>query len=146
MTVSLSVGEVLGIPFSAKILTRFSSLNRAVNFFLVVRKYVLVEHTSWLISSASSYDSSLSSASQNSGAGLLLQSQATEREPRIDYGGLDFRLTLDSKSGPPVTITLVASTVQEKAAWCSDVLQASNPSCLSSLDFRDTNDHHTGVD
>lgn len=90
-----------------------------------------------IISSASSYDSSLSSASQNSGTGLL-QSQTTEREPRIDYGGLDFRLTLDSKSGPPITITLVASTVQEKAAWCSDILQASKLSCLWNLDFTNT--------
>jgi len=32
---------------------------------------------------------------------------------------------MDSRSGPPVTITLVASTVQEKAAWCSDISQAS---------------------
>ena len=77
----------------------------------------------YLLLSASSYDSSLSLASQNSGTGLL-QTQPAEREPRVDYGGLDFRITLDSRSGPPVTITLVASTMQEKAAWCSDISQA----------------------
>ena len=41
----------------------------------------------------------------------------------VDYGGLDFRLIVDTHSGPPVTINLVASTLQEKAAWCSDIGQ-----------------------
>ncbi|RUS77637.1 hypothetical protein EGW08_014597 [Elysia chlorotica] len=44
-----------------------------------------------------------------------------------DYNGLDFRLIIDSKSGPPVTITLVASTLHEKAAWCSDISQVGLP-------------------
>jgi len=42
-----------------------------------------------------------------------------------EYNGLDFRITMDTRSGPPVTITLVASTLQEKAAWCSDISQVS---------------------
>ena len=41
----------------------------------------------------------------------------------VDYGGLDFRLIVDTHSGPPMTINLVASTLQEKAAWCSDIGQ-----------------------
>lgn len=40
-----------------------------------------------------------------------------------DYGGLDFKLIWDSKSGAPVTIQLVAPTTQEKAAWTSDISQ-----------------------
>lgn len=51
-----------------------------------------------------------------------LSIQSCERE-RTDYNGLDFRLIVDTKSGPPVVITLVASTQQEKAAWCSDISQ-----------------------
>ena len=71
---------------------------------------------------ASSLDSSLSLGSQSSNNNLLT-AQTNDKDSRPDYNGLDFRLILDSKSGPPVTITLVASTLQEKAAWCSDIGQ-----------------------
>ena len=72
---------------------------------------------------AVSLDSSFSLDSQSSSSNLL-SAPGNERETRaIDYNGLDFRIIIDSKSGPPVTITLVASTVQEKAAWCSDIGQ-----------------------
>ena len=52
--------------------------------------------------------------------------QANQKE---DYDNLDFKLIVDSKSGPPQVITLVASTPQEKAAWTSDISQvgAKNP-------------------
>ena len=56
---------------------------------------------------------------EGGGAGAALQPQ------RADYNGADFRVVMDSRSGPPVTITLVASSIQEKAAWCSDISQAS---------------------
>lgn len=40
-----------------------------------------------------------------------------------DYGGLDFKIIWDSKSGPAKTIHLVAPSMQEKAAWVSDISQ-----------------------
>ncbi len=42
-----------------------------------------------------------------------------------DYGGLDFKIIVDSKTGPASTIHLVAPTMQEKAAWTSDISQVS---------------------
>ncbi|XP_072167414.1 ras-specific guanine nucleotide-releasing factor 1-like [Diadema setosum] len=47
-----------------------------------------------------------------------------------DYDNLDFKLIVDSKSGPPLVITLVASTPQEKAAWTSDISQ-----CIDNLHY-----------
>ena len=81
-----------------------------------------------LSSSAASLDSSLSSGSALSTSNLLT-APLCEKDPRIDYNGLDFRIIVDSKSGPPVTLTLVASTLQEKAAWCSDIGQVSLHFC-----------------
>jgi len=91
--------------------------------------------------SASSYDSSLSLASQNSWSTggqpssssnlLATPGDSTSQQQRDHYNGLDFRIMMESRcggvgsvgTGPPVTITLVASTLQEKAAWCSDISQ-----------------------
>ncbi|KAG5441014.1 Ras-specific guanine nucleotide-releasing factor 2 [Clonorchis sinensis] len=42
---------------------------------------------------------------------------------KADYGNLDFRLIWEPKNGQPTSIWLVASTLQEKAAWCSDISQ-----------------------
>ena len=42
-----------------------------------------------------------------------------------DYGGFDFKIIWDCKSGPVVTLHLVAPTMQEKAAWTSDISQVS---------------------
>lgn len=42
-----------------------------------------------------------------------------------EYDDLDFRLVVDSKSGPPLVIILVAPTLQDKAAWTSDISQVS---------------------
>ena len=69
--------------------------------------------------SAVSVDSSQSIVSTSSS--LFSSSQ----DKQVDYNGLDFRIIVDSKSGasPPVHITLVASSLQEKAAWCSDISQ-----------------------
>lgn len=55
-------------------------------------------------------------------ATTLLTAQACDRD-RNNYNGLDFKIIIDSKSGPPTTLTLVASTHQEKIAWCSDISQ-----------------------
>ncbi len=72
---------------------------------------------------ATSLDSSLSLGSGSSAN--LLTTALCEKEQKIDYNGLDFRIIIDSKSGsgPAVTVILVASTLQEKAAWCSDIGQ-----------------------
>ncbi|XP_070202561.1 ras-specific guanine nucleotide-releasing factor 2-like [Littorina saxatilis] len=80
----------------------------------------------------SSVDSNLSLNSQNSAANLLPNTSGSERECKVDYNGLDFRLIVDTKSGPPITITLVASTLHEKAAWCSDISQ-----CIENLHYSD---------
>ncbi|PVD19918.1 hypothetical protein C0Q70_20412 [Pomacea canaliculata] len=80
----------------------------------------------------SSVDSNLSLNSQNSAANLLPGTTGSDRECKVDYNGLDFRLIVDSKSGPPITITLVASTLHEKAAWCSDISQ-----CIENLHYSD---------
>ncbi|CAL1527360.1 unnamed protein product, partial [Lymnaea stagnalis] len=80
----------------------------------------------------SSLDSNLSLGSQTSAANLLPLQGLTEKEPKAEYNGLDFRLIIDSKSGPPITITLVASTLHEKAAWCSDISQ-----CIENLHYSD---------
>lgn len=42
-----------------------------------------------------------------------------------DFGGLDFKIIVDAKQGPPITIHLVAPTLQEKTAWISDISQVS---------------------
>ncbi|KAK3766068.1 hypothetical protein RRG08_002305 [Elysia crispata] len=80
---------------------------------------------------ASSVDSNISLGSAT-GANLLPFQGLTDRDVKPDYNGLDFRLIIDSKSGPPVTITLVASTLHEKAAWCSDISQ-----CIENLHYSD---------
>ena len=71
-----------------------------------------------------SLDSTTSSQSSG-GASIYLAANSGERErpASADYKGLDFRVIMDYKSGPPVSITLVASSLQEKAAWCSDISQ-----------------------
>ncbi|XP_055956373.1 ras-specific guanine nucleotide-releasing factor 1 [Patella vulgata] len=79
----------------------------------------------------SSLDSNLSIGSQTSAANLL-QAPPSEKDAKADYNGLDFRIIIDSKSGPPITITLVASTLHEKAAWCSDISQ-----CIENLQYSD---------
>lgn len=40
-----------------------------------------------------------------------------------DCGGLDFKIIWDCKTGPPIVIHLVTPTLQEKAAWTSDISQ-----------------------
>ncbi|XP_052281011.1 ras-specific guanine nucleotide-releasing factor 1-like [Dreissena polymorpha] len=75
-----------------------------------------------------SLDSVSSAVSSNSQSTLL----PFQLEKLVDYNGLDFRLIVDSKSGPQIIVTLVASTHIEKAAWCSDVSQ-----CIENLHYSD---------
>ena len=77
------------------------------------------------IFAACSLDSSQSPSGQPNTVNLL-SVPSCERDQR-EYNGLDFRIVIDSKSGPPITITLIASTLQEKAAWCSDIGQVRSP-------------------
>ena len=101
--------------------------------------------------SASSLDSNLSlnsGASAGNSGNLLpvtpVQSAAEQKDCKGDaYNGLDFKLIVDSKSGPPLTITLVASTLHEKAAWCSDISQVLN--ILNSSHIVDTIANTTGI-
>ncbi|KAA0193679.1 Ras-specific guanine nucleotide-releasing factor 1 [Fasciolopsis buskii] len=51
---------------------------------------------------------------------------------KTDYGNLDFRIVWEPKNGQPTSIWLVASTLQEKAAWCSDISQ-----CIEQLHYGD---------
>lgn len=43
--------------------------------------------------------------------------------PNTEWARLEFRIIIDTKSGPPETIILMASSLQEKASWCSDISQ-----------------------
>ncbi|XP_015118787.1 ras-specific guanine nucleotide-releasing factor 2 [Diachasma alloeum] len=48
-------------------------------------------------------------------------------------GNRDFKITLDMKSGgPPISLHLLATTMQEKAAWVSDISQ-----CMDNVHFND---------
>ncbi|KAL3866712.1 hypothetical protein ACJMK2_043993, partial [Sinanodonta woodiana] len=78
-----------------------------------------------------SLDSSIGVGSLSLQASLL-PSSTVEKEKQPDYNGLDFRIVVDSKSGPIKTIILVASTYQEKAGWCSDISQ-----CIENLHYSD---------
>lgn len=62
----------------------------------------------------------------------LLPSAA--QQDKTDYNGLDFRLIVDNRTqnGQPWLITLVANSLQEKAAWCSDI-----SSCIENLHYSD---------
>lgn len=66
------------------------------------------------VSSASSQSSGFSEASAATPIGSGGQK---------DYGGLDFKIVVDFKNGSQVTIHLVAPSMQEKAAWTSDISQ-----------------------
>ena len=85
-------------------------------------------------------DGSLSSASSHSSetgaqtaisfavtptATITAPSGTTPTNTGKDFGGLDFKIIVDAKLGPPITIHLVAPTLQEKTAWISDISQVS---------------------
>ncbi|KAG0411044.1 hypothetical protein HPB47_011828 [Ixodes persulcatus] len=78
-------------------------------------------------------------SSQSSGLGSSGDSNAVVVAPsgggsgqQKDYGGLDFKIIVDFKTAPPVTVQLVAPTMQEKAAWTSDISQ-----CIDNVHFND---------
>jgi len=67
------------------------------------------------LSSASSHSSECGTGAQPASTGATSGGK--------DYGGLDFKIIIDSKTGPASTLHLVAPTMQEKAAWTSDISQ-----------------------
>nr|KAF6411509.1 Ras protein specific guanine nucleotide releasing factor 1 [Rousettus aegyptiacus] len=57
---------------------------------------------------------------------LLEDTESTEEEAKgsgQDMDRLDFKIGVEPKDSPPFTVTLVASSRQEKAAWTSDISQ-----------------------
>lgn len=50
-----------------------------------------------------------------------------------DMDRLDFKIGVEPKDSPPFTVTLVASSRQEKAAWTSDISQVSSVRVPASL-------------
>ncbi|XP_054444331.1 ras-specific guanine nucleotide-releasing factor 1 [Pteronotus mesoamericanus] len=57
---------------------------------------------------------------------LLEDPESTEEEAKgsgQDADRLDFKIGVEPKDSPPFTVTLVASSRQEKAAWTSDISQ-----------------------
>lgn len=93
-------------------------------------------------SSNSTQNSTASSAtpgsSERNSAAATAATTATSATPASatdsgkDYGGLDFKIVWDAKSGPGRTIHLVTATMQEKAAWISDISQ-----CIDNVHFND---------
>lgn len=41
----------------------------------------------------------------------------------VEQANLDFKIIVEQKSGSPITLHLVAPTMQEKQAWISDISQ-----------------------
>ena len=66
--------------------------------------------------STGSMNSSLSSLSSESSGPVHDNNKET-------YHNLDFKVIVEQKSGPPVTVHLMASTMQEKQAWVTDIGQ-----------------------
>lgn len=88
------------------------------------RSLLLLKHCKlniFFVCLAYSLDSVGSFGSQSLGPNAL--GNQTDGKDRPDHHGLEFRLIIDSKSGPPLTLSLVAATPQEKAAWCSEISQ-----------------------
>ena len=91
------------------------------NISTYISKYNQIVQLPFAYYTAASLDSNISN---NSGiSNFLHPAGGSDKERQNDYNGLDFRVIVDYKSGPPVNITLVASSLQEKAAWCSDISQ-----------------------
>ncbi|XP_054160727.1 ras-specific guanine nucleotide-releasing factor 1-like [Oppia nitens] len=77
-------------------------------------------------------EGSLSSASSHSSETGIQPASVGLSTGGKDYGGLDFKIIIDSKTGQPTTLHLVAPTMQEKAAWTSDISQ-----CIDNVHFND---------
>ncbi|CAG0919797.1 unnamed protein product [Notodromas monacha] len=82
-----------------------------------------------------SLNSSLSSLSSDSSSGPAMHHiLADGSSGKETYHNLDFKIVVEQKSGPPVTVHLVASTMQEKQAWVTDISQ-----CLDNVHFSSAN-------
>ncbi|CAM1331460.1 RASGRF1 (predicted) [Pycnogonum litorale] len=87
------------------------------------------EDESASICSTSSQSSSVSDGSSGATAPTSGGGSASSSK---DYQGLDFKIIVDSKTGSPLTVHLVAPTMQEKTAWASDISQ-----CIDNIHFND---------
>lgn len=76
------------------------------------------------MSSVSSLTSGLGSSADSTATTTATSGGGSGQQK--DYGGLDFKIIVDFKTAPPVTVQLVAPTMQEKAAWTSDISQVTN--------------------
>ncbi|XP_049269734.1 ras-specific guanine nucleotide-releasing factor 2 isoform X3 [Rhipicephalus sanguineus] len=82
------------------------------------------------VSSVSSLTSGLGSSGDSTATTTATSGGGSGQQK--DYGGLDFKIIVDFKTAPPVTVQLVAPTMQEKAAWTSDISQ-----CIDNVHFND---------
>ncbi|XP_077555803.1 ras-specific guanine nucleotide-releasing factor 2-like [Haemaphysalis longicornis] len=82
------------------------------------------------VSSVSSLTSALGSSGDSAAATAAASGGSSGQQK--DYGGHDFKIIVDFKTAPPVTVQLVAPTMQEKAAWTSDISQ-----CIDNVHFND---------
>ncbi|XP_042899725.1 ras-specific guanine nucleotide-releasing factor 2-like isoform X2 [Parasteatoda tepidariorum] len=73
-----------------------------------------------------------SASSQSSGFSEASAATSSANSTQKDYGGLDFKIVVDFKNGSQATIHLVAPSMQEKAAWTSDISQ-----CIDNVHFND---------
>ncbi|XP_077988793.1 ras-specific guanine nucleotide-releasing factor 2-like [Glandiceps talaboti] len=58
------------------------------------------------------------------------ESSVSSHTSQTEYDNMEVKLIVDSKSGPPLNIILVAGTQQEKNAWMSDLSQ-----CIDNLHY-----------
>lgn len=68
---------------------------------------------------------------------MYSHSSSETSAPTFNYQNRDFKVILDSKTGnpPPATVHLVAHTLQEKAAWISDISQVKTVTTLTVVMF-----------
>ncbi|GIX86265.1 ras-specific guanine nucleotide-releasing factor 2 [Caerostris extrusa] len=85
-----------------------------------------------------------SASSQSSGFSETSAATSSGSSGQKDYGGLDFKIVVDFKNGSQVTIHLVAPSMQEKAAWTSDISQV-RPSTVQRWNKLDTKKHTSTI-
>ncbi|KAK8385974.1 hypothetical protein O3P69_010609 [Scylla paramamosain] len=78
-------------------------------------------------SSVSSFSSQSSGVSDSSAA---TSSSSGHAKFQVEQANLDFKIVVEQKCGTPITLHLVAPTMQEKQAWISDISQ-----CLDNVHF-----------
>ncbi|XP_050725757.1 ras-specific guanine nucleotide-releasing factor 2-like isoform X5 [Eriocheir sinensis] len=78
-------------------------------------------------SSVSSFSSQSSGVSDSSAA---TSSSSSHAKFQVEQANLDFKIVVEQKCGTPITLHLVAPTMQEKQAWISDISQ-----CLDNVHF-----------